>query len=246
MPDALEDVSDIIIQNIATQLQNGDYNTLNSSYSIMALSAFSKATNEPAIGKINVSEILSDKQVKLLPLPAGKFPVVEFSDKADKLLFDGKEDRTAYYQVVQAGYDIQLPTERISNSIEISRAFKNLNGNVIQKVKLGEEIEVHIKFRSLNDRTLNDIAIVDLLPAGLEVSAATLRDNLSGSWTPDYIDVREDRVVSYGTVETNIKEIIYKVRAINKGTYVVPPLYAESMYDRTIFGYSPNENFIVE
>jgi uncharacterized protein YfaS (alpha-2-macroglobulin family) len=246
MPDALNDVSDNIIQTIATYLQNGDYNTLNSSYSIMALSAFSKATKEPAIGNINVNQILSDKQVKLLTLPSGKFPVVEFSDKADKLQFIGKEDRTAYYQVVQAGYDIQLPTERISNSIEISRTFKNSNGNVIQRVKLGEEIEVHITFRSLNERTLNDIAIVDLLPAGLEVSAATLRSNLGGSWTPDYIDIREDRVVSYGTVETNIKEIIYKVRAINKGTYIVPPLYAESMYDRTIFGYSPNEIFIVE
>ncbi|MCD4833270.1 MAG: hypothetical protein K8R31_05705 [Bacteroidales bacterium] len=245
-PDALEDVSDNIVQTIANHLQNGNYNTLNSSYSIMALSAFSNATNEPSVGKININQILSNEQVKSLPLPAGKYPVAEFSEKADKLLFIGKEDRTAYYQVVQAGYEIQLPKKRISNSIEISRTFKNSKGNDIKKAKLGEEIEVHIKLRSLNDRTLYDVAIVDLLPAGLEVSAATVRDNNSGSWTPEYIDVREDRVVSYGTVESNIKEIVYKVRAINKGTYVVPPLYAESMYDRTIFGYSPNENFVVE
>ncbi|MDA3891620.1 MAG: alpha-2-macroglobulin [Salinivirgaceae bacterium] len=245
-PDALEDVSDNIIQIIAKYLQNGNYNTLNSSYSIMALSAFSNATNEPALGKINISEILGEDQVKPLQLPAGKFPVVEFSDKANKLQFSGKEDRTAYYQVVQAGYETQQPKKSISNDIEISRSFKNLNGNNIEKAKLGEEIEVHIKLRSLKDRNLNDIAIVDLLPAGLEVSAATMRNNTSGTWTPEYIDVREDRVVSYGTVEPNIKEFVYKARAINKGTYVVPPLYAESMYDRTIYGYSPNENFIVE
>ena len=83
-PDALEDVSDNIIQTIANHLQNGNYNTLNSSYSIMALSAFSNATNEPSVGKINVSQILSNEQEKSLPLPAGKYPVVEFSDKADK------------------------------------------------------------------------------------------------------------------------------------------------------------------
>lgn len=245
-PDALKGVSDNIIQKIVKHLENGDYNTLNSSYSIMALSAFSKATNEPSIGKISVSQVFSDEQVESLPLPAGKFPVVAFSEKAVKLLFAGEEDRTAYYQVVQAGYDLELPEKSIKNSIEVSRTYKNSNGSNIQKAILGEEIEVHLKFRSLNDRTLNDIAFVDLLPAGLEVSAATVRNDNSGSWTPDYVDVREDRVVFYGTINSQIQEIVYKVRAINKGTFIVPPLYGESMYDRTIFGYSPNETFIVE
>ena len=245
-PDALEDVSDNIIQTIASRLQNGSYNTLNSSYCIMALSAFSKATNEPAAGKISVNQIISDKQIKPLKLPAGKYPVVDYSDKTQKLQFIGKEDRTAYFQVVEAGYDMQLPKKRISNSIEISRTFKNLKGSDIKKAKLGEEIEVHIKLRSISDQTLDDIAIVDLLPAGLEVSAAEVRNNSSGSWNAEYMDIREDRVVAYGSVSTSISELVYKVRAINKGTFIVPPLYAESMYDRKIFGYSPNENFIVE
>jgi alpha-2-macroglobulin len=245
-PDELEGVSDNIIQNMVSQLENGNYNTLNSSYSIMALSAFSKASNEPYIGEISVSQIFSDDQVKSLALPAGKFPVTAFSEDADKLLFAGKEDRTAYYQVVQAGYEYLLPQKSIKNSIEVSRTYKNSKGSTVQKATLGEEIEVHLKFRSLNDRTLNDIALVDLLPAGLEVSAGSVRNNNDGSWNADYIDVREDRVVLYGTVIPQIQEIVYKVRAINKGTYIVPPLYSESMYDRTIFGYSPNEIFIVE
>lgn len=245
-PDELKDVSDNIIQNIVKYLEKGNYNTLNSSYSIMALSAFSKATNEPAAGKISISQAFSDEQIKPLNLPAGKFPVVDFSEDAIKLLFESEEDRTAYYQVVQAGYDLKLPQKSVKNSIEVSRTYKNLKGSNIQKATLGEEIEVHIKFRSLNDNTLNNIAFVDLLPAGLEVSAATVRNSNSGSWSPDYVDVREDRVVLYGTVEPHIQEFVYKVRAINKGTYIAPPLYVESMYDRTIFGYSPNEKFIVE
>jgi uncharacterized protein YfaS (alpha-2-macroglobulin family) len=245
-PDALEDVSDEIVQKIVKHLENGNYNTLNSSYSVMALHAFSMATPEPAAGKINVSQILSDEQVKPLSIPDGKFPVFAYSENADKLLFAGKEDRTAYFQVIQAGYELQLPEKDIKNSIEVSRTYKNLNGKTIDKATLGDEIEVHLKFRSLNDRSLHDIAIVDLLPAGLEVNAVSVRNNMRGSWKPDYVDIREDRVVFYGTVEPNIQEVIYRVRAINKGTFIVPPLYGESMYDRTIFGYSPNEEFIVE
>lgn len=245
-PDLLKDVSDEIIQKIVNHLKNGNYNTLNSSYSIMALNAYSKAVDEPSTGKFRISEIYSNEQVKSLSIPMGKYPVIKYSENANKLLFEGEKDKTGYYQVVQAGYELELPEKSIKNSIEVSRTFKNSKGNTINKATLGEEIEVHIKFRSLNDKTMHDIAFVDLLPAGLEVSAASVRNNGNSSYIPDYTDVREDRVVFYGTINPQIQEIVYKVRTINKGTFIVPPLYGESMYDRTIYGYSPNEIFIVE
>jgi len=244
--DALADVSESIIQKMAKNLENGDYNTLNSSYSIMALNAFSKATKEPAVGNIRIDQFFSETQQKVLSLPAGKYPNVEFSETAEKLLFTVEEERTAYYQVVQAGYDLEIPKTSVKNEMEVSRTFTDLKGNTIKKAALGEEIEVHLKFRSLNDQTIYNVAFVDLLPAGLEVSSTIDRSNSSGSWNPDYVDVREDRVVFYGAINPKIQEIVYKVRAINKGTFVTPPFYGESMYDLSIFGYSPNENFIVE
>ncbi|AOR27498.1 alpha-2-macroglobulin family protein [Formosa sp. Hel1_33_131] len=244
--DALENVSESIIQEMVKDLESGNYNTLNSSYSIMALNAFSKATKEPAVGNISIYEISGNEQEKVLLLPTGKFPVNKFSDKTEKLVFDVEEDRTAYYQVIQAGYELEAPKTSASNSIEVSRTFTDLKGNIIQKAALGEEIEVHLKFRSLNDKRLSDIAFVDLLPAGLEVSSTLVRNNNSGTWTPDYVDVREDRVIFYGNVNPNIQEFVYKVRAINKGTFITPPFYGESMYDLSIFGYAPNENFVVE
>ena len=245
-PDVLKDVSDNIIQKIVKHLKNGDYNTLNSSYSIMALSAVSKAIAEPSNSKINITQIFRDEKTKSLSLPTGKFPVAEFSENAVKLLFSVEGNRTAYYQTVQAGYELELPQNSIKNSIEVSRTYKNARGETIKKATIGEKIEVHLKFRSLNDRILNDVAFVDLLPAGLEVSAADVRNNNSGSWNPNYVEVREDRIVFYGIVNPKTQEVMYKARAINKGTFVVPPLYGESMYDRTIFGYSPTNTFIIE
>ena len=46
--------------------------------------------------------------------------------------------------------------------------------------------------------------------------------------------MRDDRVVIYGTATRNISEFIYRIRATNAGTFVVPPAYGESMYDRTV------------
>jgi len=67
-------------------------------------------------------------------------------------------------------------------------------------------------------------ATVGALPIGLE----------SSTWHPEYADVREDRVVLYGTVGPEAQEFVYRVKATNRGTFALPPPYAESMYQRTV------------
>lgn len=58
------------------------------------------------------------------------------------------------------------------------------------------------------------------------------------TWTPDYGDVREDRVVLYGSVGNEIMEFVYTIRATNVGSFAVPPLQGESMYDRSVVARS--------
>jgi uncharacterized protein YfaS (alpha-2-macroglobulin family) len=55
------------------------------------------------------------------------------------------------------------------------------------------------------------------------------------TFSPLHIEQREDRVVLYGDVGSSVTEFRYKVRANNAGTFVVPPIYAESMYDRSVY-----------
>jgi uncharacterized protein YfaS (alpha-2-macroglobulin family) len=50
----------------------------------------------------------------------------------------------------------------------------------------------------------------------------------------DYGDVREDRVVLYGSAGEDVKELVYVIKATNVGTYSVPPVLADAMYDRSI------------
>jgi hypothetical protein len=58
---------------------------------------------------------------------------------------------------------------------------------------------------------------------------------LPGSTLPlDYLDVREDRVVLYGSVGKGMSTFLYKIKATNSGKVVVPAIHAESMYDRAV------------
>ncbi|MCX7041360.1 MAG: alpha-2-macroglobulin family protein, partial [Gammaproteobacteria bacterium] len=59
---------------------------------------------------------------------------------------------------------------------------------------------------------------------------------LPGSnYVPDHIELREDRVVFYGSALEAVAEFKYKLRANNAGLFVVPPIYAESMYQRSVY-----------
>jgi uncharacterized protein YfaS (alpha-2-macroglobulin family) len=47
-------------------------------------------------------------------------------------------------------------------------------------------------------------------------------------------DRREDRTIAYVALNTNETVFIYRIKAINKGVYTLPPVYAEALYERTL------------
>jgi len=52
----------------------------------------------------------------------------------------------------------------------------------------------------------------------------------------DYVDVREDRAVFFVTAPRNALEIDYQIKSDNRGNFVVPPVFAQSMYERNTKG----------
>jgi alpha-2-macroglobulin len=71
--------------------------------------------------------------------------------------------------------------------------------------------------------------------AGGGVGAGGLTIALPGSTLAlDYLDVREDRVVLYGSVGKEMATFVYKIKATNAGTVVTPAVHAEGMYDRSV------------
>jgi uncharacterized protein YfaS (alpha-2-macroglobulin family) len=187
-----------------------------------------------------------------------------------------------FWQATLAGFDTEPPRAEAKQKLEVFREFQ-VGGKTVAAAKLGEELEVHLKIRSLGGWHAN-VAVVDLLPGGFEPvlddqprlaaeggqppeqraevasraaqggedegegeegdgdghaeeapSAGTLPIGTQAStWIPQYADVREDRVVLYGQVGPEAREFVYRVKATNRGTFAVPPPFAESMYDRSV------------
>ena len=59
-------------------------------------------------------------------------------------------------------------------------------------------------------------------------------------------DIREDRVVLFGSVGSSAQEFVYRIKATNKGKYVIPPAFAESLYDRMVRARTLPGTMVVE
>jgi len=92
--------------------------------------------------------------------------------------------------------------------------------------------------------TVPNVAITDLLPAGLEIENPRLgpqRDAAGAARaadTPDYLDVRDDRINLFTTATTTPKTFYYLARAVSKGTFKLGPVSADAMYNAEYHSYS--------
>jgi len=167
----------------------------------------------------------------------------------------------AYFVLNQSGFERNLPAAEMNQGVEIIREFLDLKtSNQITKVKVGEEFLVRLRLRATKRDRLPQLAVVDLLPGGVEAvlelrppadsttpgadpanaprAVGSLPIGLpdKSNWTPQYADVRDDRLVLYGDATKDAGTFVYRVRATNAGVFQAPPAFAEGMYDRTVTG----------
>ncbi|MCX6125920.1 MAG: hypothetical protein NTV34_14400, partial [Proteobacteria bacterium] len=66
-----------------------------------------------------------------------------------------------------------------------------------------------------------------------------------GSWATEHADVREDRVIIYGSIRKTMSDFTYRARLTTKGVFAIPPVFAESMYERSVHATSKGGTFTV-
>jgi len=254
-PSALETMSEAISANRTT--------SLSAAYTLLALDAYAKTA---APGTLAISEIAKDGKEHALTLPSSAMPKVAVSESAAKLQFARQGAALAYFALNETGFDRNTPTKEINQGIEVFREFLDMNGNPITRATVGQELLVRLRLRTTGRDYLPQVAVVDLLPAGVEpvvelrpaadssangVDPALARNRATGgaalpigiparsNWRAMHVDVRDDRVLLYGDVTKDAGTFVYRVRATSAGTFQVPPAFAEGMYNRTVTGLSP-------
>jgi uncharacterized protein YfaS (alpha-2-macroglobulin family) len=250
-PDRARRLSTQVFENIAKPLESNEFNTLSAAMTMLALDVYAQ-TRVTALDKLRIEEVRAGGRATPISAPQGNLlQAASWSSGAAALRFTNSSDQRAWAVLDQAGYDRDVPTTAIKNGLEIVRDYTDAKGKPLGAITPGEEIDVHLKIRATGNKGVGDVAIVDLLPGGFDPvlqqpganGGATVR-RPGSSWNPVYTDVREDRVLIYGVATPDVQEFIYRIKASASGKFIVPPAFAESMYDRRIQARAPGGDLL--
>ncbi|HEY6807415.1 MAG TPA: hypothetical protein VI160_01410, partial [Gemmatimonadales bacterium] len=247
-PGRIDAIRSSAIDAIVAPLAQGSYNSLSSAYTILALDAYVTAAGPVAAGHYTISEALKNGTRQLLSLPAGTFPEADVSPNARAVEFASDAPVNAFYLLSQSGFDRTIPARPFSSGIEVFRDYTDKNGKPVTSVTLGDEIQVHLRFRALGNDPIQDVALVDLLPGGFEVvenpvtpaaaRAGVLAPRIGGA--PDTASANEEGD-GEGDEEGATSDTAW-VPTFGQGTGAWTPEYAEEREDRVnVYGFADKD-----
>lgn len=154
------------------------------------------------------------------------------------------------------GFVVQRTYEAVNDSQDVYR-----DSDGVWHFKAGAEVRV--KLTMVADNRRYHVALVDPLPAGLEivnpalaVSGSIPQDPASDNYTPgwwwywpwyEHQNMRDDRAEAFTPLLWDgVYEYTYVTRATTPGIFIVPPTKAEEMYSPEVFGRSASDWVIVE
>ncbi|MCL1972706.1 MAG: MG2 domain-containing protein [Endomicrobia bacterium] len=258
-----------IIKSLLDDINAKRYNTMTSATGMLALYSYSK------INTVKDSDIEVRANGQKLTFAKNSLGMLEASFGHGVKEFDVKvkdDSANIYYVITQQGFD-KGEVKPAANGMRIERSYSNIGSieydgsmgddlavalgrtslpnNKDNKRKdkdknkgiLGDEMDVTIETRSLGG-TITNVAITDILPGGFTVVPGSI--NSSGGFTLDYFDIREDRLLLYGTVNSYDGKINYKVKFTSEGTFKVPAITAAPLYDTSISAAGAESTFVIE
>jgi len=144
------------------------------------------------------------------------------------------------------------------NGMTVSRTYRDQDGQEIDvtqadALKLGDVLFVEIEIANTSGATIQNIALVDRLPAGFEIENPRLGRTTKIDWVDpqhlwvmDFMNMRDDRLQAFGWLAPGTKKkVVYSVRAVTSGKFTVPPIEAEAMYDPTLWARAKGGTAIV-
>jgi uncharacterized protein YfaS (alpha-2-macroglobulin family) len=149
----------------------------------------------------------------------------------------------------------RAPLPAANRRYTVERSFFTLDGEKadLGKLRQNDRVVVWIEARGFNeaDRQSNaDVAIMDLLPAGLEIEGLLRRVDEDGNTQFKFLgalsklatrEARDDRFVAAAKIGDLAEPEIrtgYVARAITPGRYVLPAVQVEDMYRPELFARS--------
>jgi uncharacterized protein YfaS (alpha-2-macroglobulin family) len=161
-----------------------------------------------------------------------------------------------FVELEASGFPTKAPAPR-NDVIEVQREWFEADGRAWAKrpLKVGDMLVVRLQARAR--QRIEDAMLVDRVPAGFEIENLNLSQgpqageftvggvNAAVAMADDRIkhrEYRDDRYVAAARLDNRWLTVLYMVRVVSPGRFVVPATFAEDMYRPELRGIGPAES----
>ncbi|WP_242134228.1 alpha-2-macroglobulin family protein [Aestuariivivens marinum] len=229
-----------LAEYIAKDLSSNRWmSTQTAAYSLLAMA---KMVNTNGGKALNVSYTINGKTETINTKQAIALRPLNSIDGNNTLSFTNNIDNVIYVHVLNSG-KLPLGEELIEQrGLSVSVSYSNLNGNILDVSKLmqGQDFVATVTVSNLKDEAINDVALTQIFPSGWEIVNTRFTDFGSTVTSPArHTDIRDDRVNFYFDLDkkgkTSTKTFKVMLNTSYLGTYYLPGIQAEAMYDNDYF-----------
>lgn len=212
--------------------QSGEWlSTIENALTVDALAAMpSTDESAPFSGTVSVG----DQQIEI---KQGQSQRLSFDGLSEALSVQSRGAGKLYVSFETTGQSTVPPVNQ-DRRLRVRRRWLDRNGNEIDPsgVRVGDLIQVEVSLSSSGRSTIENVAIVDALPGGLEVENPRLKTSADGlpSSPADRVQFLDDRVLIFATASPSKSMFRYALRAVCEGEFVQPPVQASCMYDESL------------
>ncbi len=225
-----------LAETIAKDLSSNRWmSTQTTAYSLLAMAKLVNAKGGKAL-KLNYS--INGKTEHIDTKNAIAQRELTIIDGANSINLINEKDNVVYVRVLNSG-KLPLGQELVEQrGLSVSVQYKDLQGNSIDVSKLmqGQDFVATVSVSNLKNSSVNDVALTQIFPSGWEI--VNTRFTAFGSSTTSnarHTDIRDDRVNFYFDLPAkgnhSTKTFTVMLNASYLGTYYLPGVQAEAMYD---------------
>ncbi|MDR6968940.1 uncharacterized protein YfaS (alpha-2-macroglobulin family) [Flavobacterium arsenatis] len=147
------------------------------------------------------------------------------------------KDNALYVRLLNSGILPVGQEQVVQSNVDANIVFKDRKGNIINvsKINQGTEFIAEVTVKNQRNERVENVALTQILPSGFEIVNTRFTDYGDATNNiADYIDIRDDRTNFYFSMKSNeTKTFRVLLNASYLGTYYLPGLQCEAMYDNT-------------
>ncbi len=221
-----------LAQNVSQALSDYYISTQTASFGLMSMAKLAKKMGK---GNMDASWTFNGKKMDAVntPQPFWQTSVKPSSTLAVNVSNQGKGK--IYARLTARTQPLEDIVQSSTASFTLSITYTDKNGNPIdvKSLKQGAEFTANVTVQNDPSQAFTDLALVHIFPSGWEIfNERLINGDNNASVNYNYRDIRDDRVLTYFNLDAGqTKSFKVRLQAAYKGTYYLPSVSCQAMYE---------------